>query len=284
VSPLVRIFAALFCMILFFGVIIADQKGSLEPAVSSAHAADKTSVIALRGVKKQLPNTEIQAINCNQPMGLCEIRAGQNIYYTDKASKYLIIGHVYDLVKKVNLTEASLRNEVPSAATSDGVAVERVGSRPAAANLVSASGQGDRKQRVNVASFPSSGAIVWGKASGMPVYVFSDFRCGYCRALSHELKKMNVKVYEFPISILGSREISEAVFCAKNKVLALHDAYAGVSVVSPRCDTNGLDLNEDFARKNDFVETPIIVRADGDVLRGLKPREELLKWLNGGKS
>lgn len=282
-TPLVRIFAALFAVILFFGMIIADQKGKLQPVVPSAHAADKASVVALRGVKKQLPNTEIQAINCNQPMGLCEIRAGQNIYYTDKASKFLIIGHVYDLDKKINLTEASLRNEVPSAVSSDGVAVERVGSRPAA-NLVKAASGSERQQRVNVSSFPYSGAVVWGKAAGVPIYVFSDFRCGYCRALSHELKKMNVKVYEFPISILGSRQISESVFCAKDKVSALHDAYAGVSVVSPQCNVSGLDLNEEFARKNDFAETPIVVRADGSVLRGLRPRGELLKWLNGGKS
>lgn len=287
-TPVYRIVTVILAMILFFGFIISKENGRASAsAASPVVAADTASAAALTLVKQQLPKTEIQAINCNQPMGLCEIRAGQNIYYTDKAGKFLVIGHLYDLDKKVNLTEASMRNEHPTPESSDGVPVERIAGRTnlRVAKAVPASfDQTPRKQRLDVAKFPYGGAIVWGKSTGVPVYVFSDFGCGYCRALSQELRKMNVKVYEFPISILGSRQLSEGVFCAKNKVAALHDAYAGLSVVSPKCNTNGLDQNEQFARQNDLAETPIIVRRDGEVTRGMKPRKELADWLNGGKS
>jgi thiol:disulfide interchange protein DsbC len=287
-TPIYKIFTVILAMISFFAFIISNEK--VTPAAEAASpviAADRASAAALTLVKKQLPKTQIQSINCNQPIALCEIRAGQNIYYTDKAGKFLVIGHLYDLDRKVNLTEASMRNELPSLESSDGVAVERIAGRVgfgAAKAMPASYNDLQTKQRLDMAKLPYSGAIIWGKPTGVPVYIFTDFRCGYCRALSQELKKMNVKVYEFPISILGSRDLSEAVFCAKNKVAALEDAYAGVSVVSPKCNTKGLDLNEQFARQNDLAETPIIVRPDGEVIRGMKPRKELIDWLNGGKS
>ncbi|MGC8064219.1 hypothetical protein, partial [Salmonella enterica] len=38
-------------------------------------------------------------------------------------------------------------------------------------------------QKLSLAELPRDGAIVWGNPSGQTITVFTDFRCGYCRAL-----------------------------------------------------------------------------------------------------
>jgi thiol:disulfide interchange protein DsbC len=288
-TPLARIIATFLAVVSVFSIVIIkdkkDENLRQQGVKSNTHAADKKSVLALRNVKQQLPMTDIQSIKCNEPMDLCAIRAGENIYYTDRSAGYLFIGHIYDLNKKVNLTEMSLRKALPSVENNDGVPVERIGlGNPRAAQLQQASTslQAMDSPKLDIPSLPYEGAIIWGKSNGVPVYVFSDFACHYCKALTRELKDLNVKVYEFPISILGSRAISESVFCAKDKVAALHKAYAGQPLTTASCDTRALDLNERFAAQNSLDATPIIVRRDGQILRGGRPRAELISWINGG--
>ena len=134
-------------------------------------------------------------------------------------------------------------------------------------------------------SLPATGAIVWGKPSGKTVTVFSDFRCGYCRALSNTLRTMNVRVIERPISVLGSRDLANQVYCAKNREEALHQAYAGEPLRNAgTCDTSGLDANEKFARAHGLSGTPVIVRADGAMIEGYRPKEALAAFIAGGRS
>src|SRR3546814_18244010 len=56
---------------------------------------------------------------------------------------------------------------------------------------------------LSLAGLPKDGAIVWGNPAGETVTVFTDFRCGYCRALAQVLREMNVRVVERPISESG---------------------------------------------------------------------------------
>ena len=58
----------------------------------------------------------------------------------------------------------------------------------------------DSPRILSLAGLPKDGAIIWGKTAVPAVTVFSDFRCNYCRALSNELRSMNIKVIERPIS------------------------------------------------------------------------------------
>jgi thiol:disulfide interchange protein DsbC len=117
------------------------------------------------------------------------------------------------------------------------------------------------------------------------VTVFSDFHCGYCRALHQTLKAMGARVIERPISILGTRAISESVICAEDKAMAMERAYGDQDIPDQgarACDTGGLDANEAFARAHGFTGTPVLVREDGAVLLGFRPREFLESWLKGG--
>ena len=141
------------------------------------------------------------------------------------------------------------------------------------------------RRTLSLAGLPKDGAIIWGNPGGETVTVFTDFRCGYCRALTQVLREMNVRVVERPISVLGSRDIADRVYCTKDREAALHAAYAGEPPkAAPACDTSGLDANEAFATRNDLRGTPVIVRRDGAMLEGYRSRAFLEQWLKGAKS
>jgi thiol:disulfide interchange protein DsbC len=138
---------------------------------------------------------------------------------------------------------------------------------------------------VDLSALPAEGAIRWGPASGHRVTVFTDFQCSYCQKLHGDLKSLGVRVEERPISVLGTRPLSEAVYCAKDQPRALEAAYRGDPAAParrPDCDTAGLDANEAFARRNGFAGTPVLVRADGTALVGYRPAAEIAAWLNEG--
>lgn len=245
-------------------------------------------------LKARLPKTQITAINCAKVSGLCEVTAGSNLFYVDRSARYLIIGRVYDMETRQDITAARLLEMNPDmlvggAAKANAAAAE--GNDEAPGEALAATGSGrttvpTRSASLSLKGLTSDGAIIWGNRDAKEtVTIFTDFRCGYCRALANVLRGMNVKVIERPISVLGSRDIADKVYCAKNQEQALHAAYAGEPFKSSAaCDTTGLDANERFARKNGLNATPVIVRDDGAVLEGYRPKEFLEAWLLGGKS
>ena len=270
-------------------------------AVASSAQSDNAVAAAL---KQRLPRTEVAKIDCASVAGLCEVTAGKSLFYVDKSARYLIVGHLYDMETRQDLTSARLMEINPEAllggasrqqeANEDGggeaLASAEAGTpvardypiRRTAVAPAAVAGAGT-EQSVSLAGLPASGAIQWGKGA-QRVTIFTDFRCGYCRALVGTLETMNVTVIERPISVLGSRALTDRVYCAKNRVRALRLAYAGETPPSASCDTSGLDANERFARTHGFTGTPVIVRSDGAVLHGFRSKEVLVAWLKGAKS
>ena len=270
-------------------------------AVASSTPADTAVAAAL---KDRLPRTEVAKIDCATVEGLCEVTAGKSLFYVDKSARYLIVGHLYDMETRQDLTSARLLEINPEALLGgasrrqeadddaddddggDALASAEAGT-PIARNhpvrrTAPVSGAGTERS-VSLAGLPASGAIQWGRGA-QRVTIFTDFRCSYCRALTNTLETMNVTVVERPISVLGSRALSERVLCAKDRVRALRLAYAGETPAQASCDTSGLDANERFARAHGFTGTPVIVRSDGAVLQGFRSKEVLVAWLKGAGS
>lgn len=254
---------------------------------------DETQVTGL--LKTRLPKTQLTKVDCKKVDGLCEVTAGSNLFYVNHGARYLIIGRIYDMETRQDLTAARLLEINPDmlvggAAKANAAAAE---APDEAAPEVSAARGGVgrttlpvRPVALNLTSLPSDGAIVWGnRAARQTVTVFTDFRCSYCRALTNVLRSMDVRVVERPISVLGSRDIADRVYCSKNQEEALHAAYAAEPFKAPSpCDTKGLDANEKFAQKHGLSGTPVIVRSDGAMLEGYRPKEFLEAWLKGAKS
>ena len=58
-------------------------------------------------------------------------------------------------------------------------------------------------------------------------------RCGYCKRLHEVLETLNVTVVERPISVLGTRPISEAVICAADRRRAVGPAIRAPARPAP---------------------------------------------------
>ena len=246
--------------------------------------------IVLAALKSRLPKTAVSRIDCNRIGSLCEVVAGNNLFYVDRSARYLVVGRVYDMETRQDLTSARLLELDPDRMIGGAVAAQRQADSGEAQKVtadypikpVPQTGQGGVR-RVSLASLPRDGAIVWGHGP-RSVTIFTDFHCSYCRALAGALDQMDVRVFERPISVLGSREIANRVYCSKDPARAVKSAYAGEPLPEAKCDTSGLDANERFARAHGFVGTPVIVRDDGAVIEGYRPREFLETWLKGAKS
>lgn len=260
----------------------------------AAEVVKPNDAAVARLLKARLPKTALSHVNCDKVAGLCEVTAGQNLFYVDRFARYLIIGRVYDMETRQDLTAARLLEINPDllvggAAKANADAGEGGGDGAPESTTATA---GKRTVRpsgpttLDLAGLPADGAIVWGnKAASQSVTIFTDFRCGYCRALTNVLRGMDVRVVERPISVLGSRDLADLVYCARNREQALHAVYAGEPIKpTGACDTKGLDANERFAKAHGLSGTPVIVRSDGAMLEGYRPKEFLEAWLKGGKS
>jgi len=263
---------------------------ALAADASSPSDAKLTDLLNAR-----LSKTKLTQVSCGKIEGLCEVTAGANLFYIDHGARYLVIGRVYDMQTRQDLTAARLLEINPdmlvggaakaNAAAADSGEAETA-AIPGAGQATAKTAQPARPAILSLSGLPKEGAIVWGnKAAREMVTVFTDFRCAYCRALTLVLRSMDIRVVERPISVLGSREVANQVYCAKDQERALHAAYAGEPVkAGAACDTKGLDANERFAHQHGLSGTPVIVRSDGAILEGYRPREFLETWLKGGKS
>lgn len=227
-------------------------------------------------LKLRLPKTPIDAIDCSGLGGLCEVASKSTLFYVDRAAKYLVIGRVYDMEARQDLTAARLLALNPDLLTA-GAARRQTGEDEPPQQRASV------PARVSLAGLPANGAITWGPAEGPKVVVFSDFNCSYCKKLEGELKAIGARVEEHPISIFGaeSRQLAERVLCSSRPEMSLRMAYSGLALANPKpCDTTGLDANEAFAKAHGFGGTPVIVRpSDGAVLEGYRPAAALREFL-----
>ena len=245
----------------------------MGPAASSPAIKDVRAALKLR-----LPRTPIDSLTCDGLGGLCEVVSKKTLFYVDAHARFLLVGRLYDMETRQDLTAAKLLALNPDLLAAGGARHEaEAASTPPPKPGV--------PEKVALAGLPAKGAIVWGPATGPRVTVFSDFHCEFCKRLSAELASIGARVEERPISIFGadSRKLAESVICSPDPAQALHAAYAGEALSgNRRCDVTGLDANEAFARAHGFAGTPVIVRpGDGAVIEGYRPAAELLRFLQG---
>jgi thiol:disulfide interchange protein DsbC len=281
-TRLSRAQGALFWTVLALGSLGAGMAaGSVSNRIAARHGlgVEAEPAMVLAALKARLPRTKISAIGCEGMGGLCEVVAGSTLFYTDRSARYLVIGRVYDMETRADLTAAKLLSLNPDLLAAGGART-----RPAAEPKDDQAAPRSAA-RVNLAELPQGGAIRWGPVNGPRLVVLSDFACGYCRRLTAELQAIGARVEERPISIFGaaSRSAAERVLCAPDPVRALHAAYEQNEIPGPRrCDTSGLDANEAFAKRHGFGGTPVIIRPDGAVLEGYRPAKALKAFALGG--
>ena len=277
--------AALGGVILTSGIALGIGAGNLASGSAAFASEPRANVSDLReAISLRLPKTEIGHIDCALVPGLCEITAGSNLFYTDRGGRYLVVGRVYDMETRQDLTAARLLALNPDMLVRSNAASPGTGSTETTSGDRAAETE-QLAATVDLSGLSGKGAIHWGPKRGLKAVVLSDFACGYCERLKGELEAIGARVEERPISIFGasSRKTAEAVLCASDPAKALKSAYAGgTPPPAPKaCDMSGLDENEAFAKANRFSGTPVVIAADGRVLTGYRPADELKAFLEG---
>lgn len=219
-----------------------------------AQAADKSAPLPpeAAGIKKILeqkfPGAEVRGINKTPYFGLYEVQFDDRLVYTDAKAKYLVVGAVYDIESKTNLTEARQR----------------------------------KLNRVDVAALPLDMAIKKVKGTGeRTLYVFSDADCPFCAKLEHELKNVdNVTIYTFlyPIDSLhpDAARKSRMIWCAADRAQAWDNYYETGALPDNKgdCD-NPVAKTAELGAKYKVSATPTLVFADGTLLAGALPAPRL---------
>jgi thiol:disulfide interchange protein DsbC len=144
---------------------------------------------------------------------------------------------------------------------------------------------------VDFNSIPLGDALVMGsKDAKNKVVVFTDPDCPFCAKIHKELKKIissrkdiafYIKLYPLPMHPDAKRK-SEAIICEKSLKL-LDDAFAGRQIPSPKCKTNLIEDNINFAMKIGIQATPTMILKDSSTFTGYRDANSLIKLIDSAK-
>jgi len=218
-----------------------------------AWAGDDSNVMPATAaqIRASIAGLPIDAIRPTVIDGLYELKVGGQIFYSDRTGKYLISnGHIFDTATRKDLTAARL----------------------------------EAINTVDWSMLPLEKAIVSGDPKGMPVAVFTDPHCPYCKKLEANLKDAKgIKFYTFlfPLERIHptARADADAIWCAKDQHAALVSVMLdGQKVVSGTCKTPTDDVIA-LAQKLNIGGTPTMIASDGRRYAGVKTASELQAWL-----
>jgi len=206
---------------------------------------------------KSMPTMKIDSVKQSEVKGLYEVVVGANIFYVSEDGKYLIQGHLVDVVARKDLTEDKLNGTRKQA-------IEKLGK----ANMI----------------------IFKPKISKYTVTIFTDIDCGYCRKLHSEIDQylaqgITIQYLFFPRAGKGSESYDKAisVWCAADRNAALTAAKKDQNLPAKTCD-NPIDKHMQLAADFDVKGTPMIISENGNVYPGYLPAKQLVEALESEKS
>ncbi|MDP3439166.1 MAG: DsbC family protein [Azonexus sp.] len=204
----------------------------------SALFADEAEI--KKGMEAKL-GTKVVSVTKAGYLGLYEVYADGNIFYTDeKLTAILVGGQLIDARNMKNMTD-------------------------------------DRMKKLTAIKFselPLERAIKHVRGDGRRVLAtFEDPNCGYCKRLAKDILKLdNVTVYTFLYPILSEDSVrkSKQIWCSADRAKVWNDWMVDGKAPSGRddCDTTAVSKNQEFGRKLNISGTPTIFFADGERVPG----------------
>ena len=200
--------------------------------------------------------TKVESVSKSGYLGLYEVYADGNVFYTDeKVSAILVGAQLVDAKTMKNVTEERLR----------------------------------KLTAIKFSDLPLDRAIKQVRGDGRRVLVtFEDPNCGYCKRLAKDLQKLeNVTIYTFLYPILSEDSLkkSRQIWCAADRNRAWLDWIIDGKQPGGRdnCDTTAVSKNQEFGRRLNITGTPTIIFADGERIPGAVPLATLEQKLNQQK-
>ncbi|MDO8715014.1 MAG: DsbC family protein [Polynucleobacter sp.] len=189
--------------------------------------------------KKLGSNTKIKSVSPSPISGVYEVLVGNEVFYTDANSKYLIQGEIIEIATGKNITEQK---------------------------------QADLN-RIKWSELNPSNALKAVRGNGSrQLAIFSDPNCGYCKRLEKSLQQLdNVTIYTYLIPILSpdSAQKSKQIWCSIDPQKTYIDwMINGISPSGKSDCTTPLDKNMAFAKTYGITGTPTIFFTDGSRFPG----------------
>ena len=189
--------------------------------------------------KKIGSNTKIKSVSLSPIPGVYEVLVGNDIFYTDINSKYLIQGEIIEIATGKNITEQK---------------------------------QADLN-RIKWSELNPANALKVVRGNGSrQLAVFSDPNCGYCKRLDKSLQQLdNVTIFTYLIPILSpdSAQKSKQIWCSTDPQKMYIDWMINGVIPSGKSDcTTPLDKNMAFAKTYGITGTPTIFFTDGSRFPG----------------
>ena len=212
--------------------------------------ADETDL--KKTVETHFPGSKVESLTQTPYLGLYEVVIDGEVFYTDDKADYFFMGHVVDAKRQVSLTSERMQ-QIRDA------------------------------RRIAIDTLPLKHAIKTVKGNGKRMLiVYSDPNCPYCKKLEKELVDvMDVTIYTLLYPILkNSMETASAIWCSEDRLKAWDDfMLRSVAPSSKGCETPLQKLLES-GQQNRVTGTPTLIFADGSMVSGLVPLQEIEKRLD----
>lgn len=204
-------------------------------------------------VTAALPGLHVTSVQKAPVKGIYEVTLDGDLLYVTEDGRFALKGDLFDLNERRNLSE------------------ERRG----------------QMRLSTLRSLEPETMIEFAPADSKHLlYVFTDVDCGYCRKFHKEVGILNdagiaVRYLAFPRAGVGSETYDKmvAVWCAKDRQMALTNAKNGERVQQASCD-NPIEKQYQLGQRLGVKGTPTIITDDGRELGGYVPSAELVGIVN----
>lgn len=239
-------------------LVLASSAPAQDAAKSPANKGASVSEAA--AVKAQLetkfPGATVSNVAKSPYFGLYEARFDDRMVYTDAKVTFVLVGSIYDANTKQNLTEVRLRqlSHVAWESLPLDLAFKRV------------RGNGTRK-----------------------LAIFSDADCPYCKRLESEIQQLDdVTIYTFlyPIDQLhpDAARKSTLIWCAPDRAVAWNEYFDSGKLPDNKGDcATPIQETARLGERMRVTATPTLVFADGSVVPGAIPLDQLQGEINRGE-
>ena len=208
-------------------------------------------------IAARLNNVAAEDISDSPLPGVYQVQVGSRVAYISQDGRYLMQGDLYDLETSRNLTEASRASS----------RIDLLAGVPAEEMMVFAPADGESKHTITI---------------------FTDIDCGYCRQFHREIEQVNnlgIEVHYLFYPRTGPNTDSwakaEKVWCigGDERNAALTRAKLGGEVPEDACDGNPVSSHWDLGHEIGVTGTPSVIAANGEVIGGYLPPDQLLERL-----
>ncbi len=222
----------------------------LTSTLAAAEEAKDVIIKQLQKIDQRIPVVSVKAAPFE---GMYEVELGSGeVIYSDAKGEYFLLGQLYRLSDEkgfVNLTEGKVNSQ----------------------------------RATLLKGVPDSEKVTF-KADGVEkalVYIFTDVDCPYCRKLHDEVPKLqamgvSVEYLAFPRQGPSSATFKKMtnIWCSEDKAKAMTLSKQGKSLENIECANPVLEQYQ-LGQKVGVTGTPAIITADGQLIPGYMPAEQL---------